>query len=75
MNTFRPREVTPDFSQSGWSTGLVDRLALAPDAVISRQVTINLSPRYGMPMIITRPDRPLQQATVRGNIREMVDLD
>ena len=30
MNTFRPPEVTPDFNQSGLSTGLVDRLALAP---------------------------------------------
>ncbi len=34
MSTFRPPEVTPDFNQSGWSTGIVDRLALAPDAVL-----------------------------------------
>ena len=30
MSTFRPPEVTPDFNQSGLSTGVVDRLALAP---------------------------------------------
>lgn len=34
MNTFRPREATPDFNQSGWSTGLVDRFAIAPDVVL-----------------------------------------
>ena len=34
MNTFRPPDVTPDFSQSGWSLGAVDRLALARDAVL-----------------------------------------
>lgn len=34
MNTFRPPEVTPDFNQSGWSTGLVDRFAIAPDVVL-----------------------------------------
>jgi hypothetical protein len=34
MNTFRPPETSPDFNQSGWSTGLVDRLALANDVVL-----------------------------------------
>jgi hypothetical protein len=34
MNTFRPPEVTPDLTQHGWSTGLVDRLAIAPDLVL-----------------------------------------
>ena len=32
MNTFRPPEVSQDFNQSGWSAGIVDRLAVAPDA-------------------------------------------
>jgi len=39
MSTFRPPEVTPDFNQSGWSTGIVDRLALAPDAVLETTVS------------------------------------
>jgi hypothetical protein len=34
MSTFRPPEVTPDFNQSGWSAGGVDRLAIAPDVVL-----------------------------------------
>jgi hypothetical protein len=34
MNTFRPPETSPDFNQSGWSTGLVDRLALANEVVL-----------------------------------------
>jgi hypothetical protein len=34
LNTFRPPETTPDFNQSGWSTGAVDRLALASDVVL-----------------------------------------
>ena len=34
MNTFRPAETTPDFNQSGWATGLVDRFALSPDVVL-----------------------------------------
>ena len=34
MNTFRPPEVSQDFNQSGWSAGIVDRLAVAPDAVL-----------------------------------------
>jgi hypothetical protein len=34
MNTFRPPDVTPEFNQSGLSTGLVDRFALGPDIVL-----------------------------------------
>ncbi|PWT85759.1 MAG: hypothetical protein C5B57_02370, partial [Blastocatellia bacterium] len=34
MNTFRPPETSQDVSQGGWSTGLVDRLALARDVVL-----------------------------------------
>jgi hypothetical protein len=40
MNTFRPISATPDFTQSGWSTGVVDRLALSPDLVLESTVSI-----------------------------------
>src|SRR4029453_15591197 len=39
MNTFRPPETSPDFNQSGWSTGIVDRLALARDLVLETPVS------------------------------------
>ena len=34
MNTFRPPETTPDLDQNGWSTGGVDRFAIAPNLVL-----------------------------------------
>jgi hypothetical protein len=34
MNTFRPPETSPEFRQTGWSTGLVDRLGLTRDVVL-----------------------------------------
>lgn len=34
MTTFRPAETTPDFNQGGAATGLIDRFALAPNAVL-----------------------------------------
>jgi hypothetical protein len=34
MNTFRPPGTTPDLDQSGWSTGGVDRFAIAPNIVL-----------------------------------------
>jgi hypothetical protein len=34
MSTFRPPEVTPDFNQSGWAAGVLDRFAIAPDVVL-----------------------------------------
>lgn len=34
MNTFRPPETAPDFTQIGWSAGTVDRFAIAPDVVL-----------------------------------------
>jgi hypothetical protein len=40
MNTFRPRQTTPDFNQSGWSAGLVDRFAIWSDLVV--ETTIGL---------------------------------
>jgi len=56
MSTFRPPEVTPDFNQSGWSTGIVDRLALAPDAVLEttvsgRRFEINVNTDGRQPMV------------------------
>ncbi|HXW04284.1 MAG TPA: TonB-dependent receptor [Vicinamibacterales bacterium] len=56
MHTFRPPEVTPDFNQSGWSTGLVDRFSLTPDIVIESTVAgrwfeINVNTDGSGPMI------------------------
>jgi hypothetical protein len=57
MNTFRPPEVTPDFSQSGFSTAAIDRLALSPTIVLDttlavRWFEINANDRgRGEPMV------------------------
>jgi Carboxypeptidase regulatory-like domain/TonB dependent receptor len=56
MNTFRPREVTPDFSQRGRSTGFVDRIALGSDAVLEttlsgRWFEINVNTDGRAPMV------------------------
>jgi hypothetical protein len=56
MSTFRPPEVTPDFSQSGWSTGAVDRLALTRDVVFETTVSarwfeINVNSDGRTPMV------------------------
>ena len=40
MNTFRPPDVTPDFNQSGWSTGAVDRFAMRPDLVLETTLSV-----------------------------------
>jgi hypothetical protein len=40
MNTFRPIEVTPDFNQSGWSAGAVDRFAIWPNLVVETTLSI-----------------------------------
>jgi hypothetical protein len=55
MNTFRPPDVTPDFNQSGLSTGLVDRFAIAPDIVLEstfsgRWFEINVNTDGQLPM-------------------------
>lgn len=42
MSTFRPPETTPEFHQTGFSTGLVDRFAIAPDIILET----TLSGRY-----------------------------
>jgi len=56
MSTFRPPEVTPDFNQSGWSSGIVDRLSLAPDVVLEttlsgRWFEINVNTDGRAPMV------------------------
>ena len=56
MNTFRPPETSPDFNQSGWSTGIVDRLALARDVVLETTVSarwfeVNVNTEGRLPMV------------------------
>ena len=56
MNTFRPREVTPDFNQSGISIGAVDRFSLAPDVILEttlsdRRFEINVNADGTGPMV------------------------
>lgn len=40
MHTFRPEATTPDLNQSGWSGGIVDRLALTQNLVVESTVSI-----------------------------------
>ena len=40
MDTFRPPEATPDFHQTGWSTGVSDRLALRGNLVLENTVAV-----------------------------------
>lgn len=40
MSTFRPPGVTPDFNQSGVSTGVVDRFAIASDIVLESTLSV-----------------------------------
>ena len=56
MNTFRPPDVSQEFNQSGWSTGIVDRLALAPDVVLDttlsgRWFEVNVNTDGRAPMV------------------------
>ncbi|MET0164428.1 MAG: TonB-dependent receptor, partial [Vicinamibacterales bacterium] len=56
MNTFRPPETSPDFNQSGSSTGIVDRLALARDLVLETTVSarwfeVNVNTEGRLPMV------------------------
>ena len=56
MNTFRPAESTPDFNQSGWSYGILDRLSLVPDMVLEttvaiRQFEIDVNTTHLSPMV------------------------
>jgi hypothetical protein len=40
MSTFRPEETTPRFTQSGFSTGMVDRLILSSHAVLESTLAL-----------------------------------
>ena len=56
MNTFRPGETTPDFNQSGFSAGLVDRFAIWSDLVVEttvslRRFEIDINTENTVPMI------------------------
>ncbi len=56
MNTFRPGEATPDFNQSGFTTGLVDRFAISPTMVLEstlnfRRFEIDINTENTDPMI------------------------
>ncbi len=56
MNTFRPVETTPDFNQSGWSTGAVDRFAIWPNLVVEttlsfRRFEIDVNTGNLLPMV------------------------
>lgn len=56
MNTFRPPETTPDFNQSGFSSGVIDRLALTPDLIVestaaARWFEINVNTDGRLPML------------------------
>ena len=51
------------------------RFEVVPNARIDRRVTITLSPKQGMPMILARQDRRFEASSIRGNVREMVCLE
>ena len=56
MNTFRPIETTPDFNQSGWAGGAVDRFALWPNVILEatvavRQFEIDVNTENLVPMV------------------------
>jgi hypothetical protein len=58
MDTFRPRDVTPRFNQSGALIGAVDRFALAPTVVLEttlsiRAFEVNVNTDGQSPMVYT----------------------
>jgi cytochrome P450 len=50
------------------------RFTVVSGARIDRVVRITMSPRHGMPMLLTENDRRYQSSEVRGQIHEMVKL-
>jgi hypothetical protein len=40
MNTFRPPSATPDFEQTGWTVGGVDRFAILPNLVVESALSL-----------------------------------
>jgi hypothetical protein len=58
INTFRPPPATPNFSQEGWSAGMLDRFALSPNVVLettlaSRRFEIEVRPSGLSPMVLS----------------------
>jgi hypothetical protein len=56
MNTFRPIDTSPDFEQTGWTAGGVDRFAILPDVVLEsalslRRFEIDVYSRAKSPMV------------------------
>lgn len=56
MNTFRPGETTPDFNQSGFSLGAVDRFTLWSDLLVEstlsfRRFEIDINTKNHAPMV------------------------
>jgi len=47
---------------------------LAEGARIDRRTTVVLSPKHGMPMVLRSPGQKAKAVSVRGDVREMVDL-
>jgi cytochrome P450 len=50
------------------------RLSLRDVARIDRHLRVTLSPKYGMPMMVSPQDRRFAEGDVRGDIHEVVDL-
>lgn len=58
MNTFRPPETSPDMTQSGWTTGVIDRLSILPDVALEstlavRRFEIEVESEGTSPMVYT----------------------
>jgi hypothetical protein len=47
------------------------RLSSHPNSTIDRKGLITLAPKYGMPMLLSAPDRRFVKMPVRGAIHEM----
>jgi cytochrome P450 len=48
------------------------RLELVPNTVIDRRVTMTLSPKYGLPMMVHLLDRKFAASAWRGDVRDMI---
>lgn len=58
MDTFRPPEAVPDYSQSGFNVGLLDTLVLSPSLLVEttlsyRQHDVDIEPRNPGPMVVS----------------------
>lgn len=50
------------------------RLTMAPGSRIDRHLVVTLSPKHGLPMLVSKQDQVFKKNSVTGNIHEMVDL-